>query len=307
MLRQEMAAPGRIWLLLRHLDEAGRGWLGLNAVRQKLTDPDSETRVCGRRQLRNLLRQGRGVFWEYDRPSGGRPSKKGDDEERLWLRSAAKAAAALGVKRLTGRPVALPVSILLAGIGAVRAHFYASFHSGRRSDNPVSRSTLEAITQVPERTQRIYDQKAGVEGRRNIAVGERDSAENRQERAWRHGRAVFTFTDRQGRQGNAGQRYIAWRLPNRYAGPHKTSPKGRQKKINRQIDLVTKGAQGNGLAQRRRRCRPQVDRLFHPNGREAGKAYNRDPGKDAYWSSPGSSTGQSKSDQVWQVIPAGRR
>ena len=266
MLQQELTAAGRLWLLLRFLDKEGRGWLRIDFVRDQLTAKDSEWRVCGRRQLRNLLRQGRGIFWEQDRPS--------DPEAKIWLKSAVSVARALGVSRLTGHPVALPVKALLGGIGQVRAHLYATFHGGRRAATPISRAKLKKITHVPERTQRVYENLTGVTGRPNIAIGPQYSEKEFQNHAWRRGQAVFVFVDKEGRQGPAGRRYIAWRLPNSYDGCHEHSPKGRQRKINRQIDLVDSRAQGNGLE--RDMSRHQVGRLFYPDGLEASKAYNRE-------------------------------
>jgi hypothetical protein len=279
MLHKELSAAGRIWLLLRYLDQAGRGWLRIDFIRRKMVEKDSALRICGQRQLRNLLKQGGGVFWEQEK-------------DRIWLKSAAKVAGALEVGRLTGRPVDLPVEVLLGGIGQVRAHFYASFHSGRRSSGPISRAKLEQLTGVPARTQRSYDAAAGVTSRRNIAIGERYSSKEVQERAWRHGRGTFEFIDTRGLQGPAGRRYVAWQLPNSYEGCHAQSPKGRQKKINQQIDLVNIRAQGNDLGR---------GRLFHTNGLEAGKAYNRSGGLEAYWPVSGTTQGLG-SMQLWQVL-----
>ena len=62
MLREGLTAAGRLWLLLRHLDEQGQGWLPIEVVYDELTARDSELRLCGRRQLRNLLQQGGGIF-----------------------------------------------------------------------------------------------------------------------------------------------------------------------------------------------------------------------------------------------------
>jgi hypothetical protein len=106
MLQQEMAAPGRLWLMLRYLDEQGQGSLRIVSIHQHLTTKQKPLRLCGKRQLRNLLKQGEGVFWSRD-------------PERLWLYSAARVAQALGVERLSGHPVALPVRVLLDGMGTV--------------------------------------------------------------------------------------------------------------------------------------------------------------------------------------------
>ena len=96
MLRRGLAAPGRLWLLLRHLDGDGRGWVTVAEARARLTGKGAPLRICGWRQLRNLLRQGQGIFWERD-------------GERIWYRSTLRVADALGVERLTGRPVDLPL------------------------------------------------------------------------------------------------------------------------------------------------------------------------------------------------------
>lgn len=265
MMEANLEAVGRVWLLLQHLDSQGRGWLEVDEVRQKLTRKQSPLKVCCWRRLRQLFDEGEGVFWTRD------------DKGRIWLRGAAKVAAALSVERLTGRPVDLPLSVLLGGIQGVRAHFYASFHSGRRENNPISRETLRELTGVPERTQYAYEQTAGVSSQQNIAVGEQYTTENAQERAWQHGRASFRFVDVKGKQGGRPNReYVAWHLPNSYEGPHRQRSKGRQKKINRELaDLVNKRAQGNGWG--------QVERLFWPHGAAAGKAYNRQPRVDVYW------------------------
>ena len=51
MLGRGLAAPGRIWLLLRYLDKSGRGWLHMDQVQERLCHKESNLRVCGRRQL----------------------------------------------------------------------------------------------------------------------------------------------------------------------------------------------------------------------------------------------------------------
>ncbi len=66
MLRQEQTAAGRLWLLLRHMDVDGRGVLRVVNLRETLTTPKTRHRLCGWRQLRNLLRQGEGLYWQRD-------------------------------------------------------------------------------------------------------------------------------------------------------------------------------------------------------------------------------------------------
>ena len=221
MLRQEQAAAGRIWLLLRHIDNEGRGWLTFEETREKLTRKKSDLRVCGWRQLRNLLNQGDGVFWE--RRNG-----------RIWLRSVAKMAAALGVQRLNYQPVAIPLTALLQGMGQVRAHLYASFHSGRgkhkmTKHRPIARDTIAQISHVNQRTQRFYEKRAKVITKHNFAVGPQNNALKSEETiAWQQGRRLFSLTIWMGNTAVKAATYTAWQLPNNYTGPHAKQPRGRK-------------------------------------------------------------------------------
>ena len=280
MVEAGMAAPGRIYWLLRYLDTDGQGWLLVDSVRDHLTRRGSKLKVCGWRRLRQILTQGENAFWRRDRVG------------RLWLLGAAQVAAKLAVSRLTGKPVEMPVKELLGGIQAVRAHFYACFHSGRTTDNPISREKLRALTGIPERTQLEYEKTAVVTKQRNFVIGETYTQPQTHERAWLHGRATFYFIDAKGHQGKAGREYIAWHLPNSYTGPHAKRCKGRQKKINRRlVDLVMKGMRGNG--------REQVDKVFWPHGAAAAAAYTRNQAHDAYW--PQQPT-RVRRFYMWQVL-----
>jgi hypothetical protein len=269
---------------LKYLDSQGRGWLTIEEVRLQLTNKKSPIRVCGWRRLRQILTAGEDLFWSRDRVG------------RLWIKGPSRVALALGCEQLKGKPITLQTHALLGGIKQVRAHFYASFHSGRRERNPIARGTLRGLIGVPERTQRQYEQVANVASKRNIAIGERYSKEAIEERAWRQGQAAFHFFDTDGKQGAPGREYVAWHMPNSYEGPHSQRCKGRQKKINRQLrELVMKGMRANG--------REKVERLFWGNGAAAGGAYNRNPDLDAYWPH-----GHSRVSQyiLWGVVPGGR-
>jgi hypothetical protein len=292
-LRNQHAAESRIWLLLRFLDATGRGWIDIAVAKERLTQQGSNLHVCGWRQLRKLLGYGEGIFW--DRANG-----------RIWLHSVAKVAASLGVRRLTGRAVELPIKVLLQKIGSVRAHLYASFHSGRSQHTtenirvkPIARRTLQQLTHIGRRTQRNYEKRAGVRRQFNFAIGMKHSTREEQDRAWKHGPALFRFTDHQGDVGQQGLPYTAWQLPNNYFGPHKQEPKGRQKRINRELaDLFMKGMTGNGkrLVGAGRSGR----RRFYDNGLLAAKSYNRNSDQDVYWRSPQVKRGQY---HVWHLLP----
>ncbi len=275
MLRQELAAPGRLWLMLRYLDRQGSGNLRIDVIRETITTRKKPLYLCGRRQLRNLLRHGEGIFWTRDK-------------ERVWLYSAARVAFALGVARLTGRPVALPIAALLNGVGQFRAHLYTAFYSSRTRNSsrgsqamPIARSTMAALSGVGASSQRTYEAQTGVKVQANFAVGEQITKENLENRAWQQGRALFEIQDYRGYQGQKGKRYLAWQLPNSYIGQHPHRPKGRQKRINRKLkDLVMKGMPGNVEGMNETQLRQKI---YFPNGKLAAKAYSRNPKQELYW------------------------
>jgi hypothetical protein len=249
ILRRKKAAPGRVWLLLRHHDAQGRGRIPTSEAAHLLTGDSSPLRVCGRRQLANLLATGDGLFWDLA------PGRSG--EEQIWLRGTARVAAALGVARLGGSPVAVPLSALTGTIGQARAHLYASFHSGRqragllpgrpRPRGPISREALCKLSGATANSQRNYERRARVSRRSAFALGPRLNAADEHDAAWQRGRALFRLRDEEGRYGRPGAVYLAWQLPNEYTGPHAALPRGRQKRLNRALaDLFHDGMTGNG-------------------------------------------------------------
>jgi len=292
MLRQEKAASGRLWLMLHHLDVAGSGQLRIDTVRTALTAKASSLRLCGKRQLRNLLRDGEGLYWTRDK-------------ERVWLHSAARVAHGLGVARLTGRPVSVPVSALLAGIGSFRAHLYAAFHSGRTKQDggkrdhqpmPIARETLAQLSGVGQSSQRTYEAKTNVTIQTNYAIGEVAGEDKWESRAWTQGRAVFELKDYRGEQGKKGTTYLAWQLPNSYTGKQQQRPLGRQKRINRTLrDLVMKGMPGNG-GQADDVDKPK--KTYYPNGKLAATAHGRDLEQELYWRRQR----DSNANTVWQQL-----
>lgn len=275
ILRCEMAAAARIWLLLRYLDDAGRGWVSAETARAQLATGDAPLRVCSWRQLRNLLRDGSDTFWERKIDGG---------KDRIWLRSVARVAARLEVARLNGQPVGIEVGALLGGIGDVRAQLYGSFHSGRSAENrdkPIARDTITAITNISPDSQRAYEKRSGMTVSNNYAIGEVATEGNQKERSWQLGQPVFIFEDRLGKQGQPGQRYLAWQLPNSYSGQHVHQPRGQQKRINRKLaDLLITSATGND--------EQKIERRYFASGVDALKSqsaarYWRDPSQPRYW------------------------
>ena len=152
---------------------------------------------------------------------------------------------------------------------------------------------MEELTGIPGRMQCLYEKITGTGKQRNIAIGERHTEASVQTRAWTQGGAIFDFIDHHGRQGPAKRHYIAWHLPNSYTGCHEKLQKGRQRKINKRIDLVNIRARGNSVGV------DQIKRVFHDGASEAAKAYGRDSEKDAYWYSE---SGRRKRKGLWYAL-----
>lgn len=263
LLKKNHVAAGRVWLILRALDTTGRGWHTPSEIHNQLSRPDSPTKLCAPRQLRHLLEQGEGLFWH-----------KGNG--RYWLRSCAKVALGLGVERFSGHGVHLPLAVLTQSIAKVRAHFYATFHSGRK-EAPIARATLETLTSLTPPTQRAYEKAAGVHRQSHIALGPRLNTVCPQNLAWEHGKALFAFTDHNGRHGKAGQTYWAWQLPNSYHGPHLRQNRAATKRLNRQLQVLSlQGKTGNSLPNGR------YGRRFFANGQTAVTHHSR-TGELSYW------------------------
>jgi hypothetical protein len=195
-------------------------------------------------------------------------------------------------------------TVLLQGIGTVRAHFFASFHSSRESQRPIARKTLTAVTGVARRSQHSYERRAGVKKQHNWAVGNAPTRSETEQRVWQHGHAVFELKDHQGKSGAAGESHLAWQLPNSYAGPHAPQAIARRKRINQQLaDLFNKGMTGNG----EQMVEHAIDDVhegaatrYFEHGRAAARAYNRGARNDLYWRTPMSY----RRYRVWHILPA---
>ena len=254
--RAEQDVIGRIWLLLRHIDHDGRGWLTVENIREKLTRKESALRVCGQRRLREQLRAGEGIFWERD----GRG--------RLWIYGTVNVCRNIGIEQLTGNNVNVSIEDVTTSLKRYRAAMYSAFIAGKETA-PISRYVVAELTGINERSQREYDHVIGIKKTRNYSIDDRRTKDSAMNHAWEHHRASFGFRDHKGKQGEAGATYNARRLPNSYESTHECGTNGRKKKTNQQlkITLVNKWAQGNDNT--------SVVKIFYPNVRKAGTAIKR--------------------------------
>ncbi len=264
LLKAEMVSAARVWLLLKAIDQDGRGSLALTRARYLLTGKMSRWQVFSRRRYRQIMAEGEGVLWSIT-------------DDRIYLKSPAKVAILLDCGCLDGLPIELPTKVLLSKIGDVRAHFYASFESGRREAHPISRAALAGITGVNPRQQRRYDARLKRTTRKNIAItGIPYTLKKAQAMAQDKERVTWKFTDWLGKQGGRKKAaYIAYRIADTRSAAHKQAARGRRKKINQEINLVSLSQGNNEL----------IDRAYYASGEAAVAAFNRDSGHDRYYPS----------------------
>ncbi len=237
LLRHEKERIGRIWFLLRNLDQQGSGKIAIATVRQALCEKSAEYRVVGWRQMRNLLAAGQGTFWVRDKSD-------------LWLKSQSKVALALGVTRFNKDAVQFEIDQLLQPIGRWRATLYASLHAGESS--PISRATLQDMTGVCPESQRKYERQQAIRPKPQFAI----YYDTTSEAQWQHGHAATQIIDQRGLHGRAGQTVLLRQLPNSYQSDRAPIKTGLKRRLNRNLaDLQQLGDVGNSWQKHQRRYR----------------------------------------------------
>jgi hypothetical protein len=272
----KVATVCRLWFLIRAWDDRGRGLYDLDAVYEAFSGDGSPWRVVGRRQLQILIKQGAGIFWTLRNRRGGRFTA-------LQMTGPVGVARALGVGHLAGSPVGVPVADLLGGMHRANAALFSAVLTLRTDDHggrPTSRRTLAGMTGAAASTQRTYIKTAGVEARPNYVTlpsGDIDQP------------GVFVYRGRVA--GRPGRAILARRLPNSHDPQLTARPRGRVKKINRILNLVTNGARGERL---------KIERIYHDTAAAAWSAWGRAYNHDHYW--PGGRTAAGSG--LWGMVEA---
>ena len=278
----------RLFLVLKTIDAAehnGRGWLSWSEVVRLITDTKSPCYLYGKRQLKNALNRGEGVFWHR---------VKHRHETRIRLVSRERAAAALGIDCLRGSETAVPLHAILGltdvrtGKTAVdgrsrmanfRAAMYAAVQGGRHHEErekPISRQKIEQIYHVSEYRQRSYAKRTGIKTQRNITPICRYSKEKLTAVRQVDGIPAYKHYDKRGILGPRGAAYIARMLPNTYTPPSFVSQQKRNRtcKANKALaGLRIMSGADSGSDQRR---------VFHHQAGTAIKAADKNADRDAY-------------------------
>lgn len=257
ILRHDGGTVGRLWLLLRgtFVSEGQSGGMSADSLWRCLT---TQFARYSRRHLRDLLNRGEGVYWVRD------------NFGRLWLAGAATVAARLGVERVQGERIAIPLADLTGKLTRARTALQATFHASRgQQSNPISRAVLRDLTGVSERSQREQERRNAdlIRSSANYCLDRRVGGRSAENHAYRHKQNHFVFSDRQRKQG--GGKFLAHRLPNAYAAYYQAAGQGSRKQINKK--LVTNRAKlvarGTGWQ--------QFERVYYSDGATVVKAVKR--------------------------------
>jgi hypothetical protein len=270
--------PYRLYKILQALDREGRGWLPNPFVEKALTSKKSRRYIYGRRQLKNILMRGEGLFWQRAKSKG---------ELRIRLVARAKVAGRLLNSPLRGREVTFPLQHILGrGRGrqaAVNAALYTAVHAGQIASKgkagPISRATLRDVSGCSSYRQRRYEKRMGITVARHIHILGAHSQYKLQQVRIHHGLPAYKHTDYHGKinRHRRGAHYIARRLPNSYITPDTFAVlhSRRQRTINRQLaGLCHMGSEGSDS--------DNYVRLFHENAVTAVRAFNRAPQTTVY-------------------------
>jgi hypothetical protein len=310
LVKRNRVAGYGLWTLARSLDTAGSGRAVYSAVRS------AAVAIMGADRFKRALAQGQhaGMFHI------SRSSRSGG-VKYLYLSGLLTVARGAGCDSVGAVPVFIEDSALKSS-AEFKAALWAAFHAGRSrkaAGNPISRETLETITEIPARTQREYEHRAGVIVTRNYAVSEITAAKpERKQLTKSTGEMRSTSRTADGLRDQHpgafvvnhanGKISVAWPLPNTYQTNLETSPRGMSKRVNVALktdDLFFCAERATSIRRRK---------LFHDTQKRAHKTagryalpsatgYNREQldGPDSIFYATGRVT--RKGGHLWHVVP----
>ncbi|MBP8055075.1 MAG: hypothetical protein KA314_04505 [Chloroflexi bacterium] len=253
ILKANEVAIGRVWLVARSVDRSGCGHITVASLQKALPK-------LSLRRVRQLLRDGNGRYWCLAGSS-------------IYLQGQARVAARLGIRRIRQNAVTVLVARLAQGVKAAKAIMWNATQ-GSHKGTPISRKKLAGLGVRDPRTQRGLERLEGVRAAQQYAiVGPENEYDRRQ--AQENGEPIFVLRDYKGVWGERGRVYLARHLPNSYTGTLETVRHGK-KWFNRRLCKLHE--QGPGAT-----TRPQIERVFFADGKQAGRAWDKQPLADTYW------------------------
>lgn len=195
VMRRRLESQYKVWLVGRHLDRRGQGYVGLRVLRKFVSDHH----LCTRKTLRRAL-AGPSIFWRSYR--GG-----------LYLAAVNKVADALEVE-LRECPVLLPLAAF-ASMHDLRSAFVASYFAGK--PRTIAIDTLAELTGRTRRSVSRYLRSGHITKTANFMRSVREPGPTLDPAL--AGQGYFRANVR-------AQTVLVKRMPNTYASDLETAPRG---------------------------------------------------------------------------------
>lgn len=266
MLRDGQTDAFLFWCVTYTLDidndrlAPARGWVPVAEVRDALLP------LVGHDRFYRLLRAAaKAGFVTRARRWDGTPV--------IFYRARLKLGLDLGLDTL-GEPVRLPFD-LVAAADDWKAALFAALHVGRaRAAGPISRETLQALTGLPARTQRLYEQRIGITPQANLCLSRLDADHRDLMAALDVRPGSFTYFDKRSKS-----EYVAWHLPNSYMPPATCTRarSGMNRKHNRFLRRSNRLLNGGWQCNGREGDAPRYPRIFWPDVQAAEAARDKVP------------------------------
>ena len=270
-MREKKESQYGLWLLARSLDTNGDGILDFELLETEAI------LLWGYHKFRRVFRQTRNFGWL-------RPFKrKADRKQAVGILSLEK----LALQFEDVFPLSLPRLVdieTIATLSLWRATLLKVFHASRSSTkNPISRKTLEALTDISPRHQQRHEETVGIEKRRNYHQTDIEEVPGLVKEMQVSQPGTFAFTRKPGILGPK-KKYITHQKPNSYYAYLERGNKNTTRRTNARLEKAIYGDVGT-----KRSC-GQYGRLFYPT-RDAAEQGLRKASKNSVYNSGGVPSG----------------
>jgi len=218
VLRKNQARQYRLWLLLRSLDEQGKGWVSYEEALEAFLKLG-----LSRRSFRDILRKGEGLWWTRA-------------QKRIFYFGLEKVCLRLQV--LPGRPILVPLARRLSEF---RALLHASFFVKPKT---ISRTRLQELTGKSKTTLRRWEKLTGVKVQPNLGYSPKPLSKEKSSVS----RCIGY--DEEGQPFWEvcldGKAHLAWQIPNTYVAEFERAPYGLARRIRKKLRPLV-GGEGERL------------------------------------------------------------
>lgn len=207
-----------------------RTWLSFHAASQNgvmftkdayeiFTSKKSPYYLFGKKRMKQVLRNGEGLFWQTCR-----------DNSVIRLAGKDVLAERLNIERLGLLPVYLETKYLFKSYKHTKAALLDAVYVSH--NNPVSRIFTDSESGISVTTQKELEKLIGTKVSPNYLVI--DESESKEDIAWKYSSKVVTRLDTSGKvTGEKGSLYLAAKMSNTYTSVQSPAGKGSLREYNK--------------------------------------------------------------------------